>query len=101
MSGKEHPSHWVKPETRLIRPDERLKLAQALSTDCVEEMRSLEIEREHDSGAERWQRLLRTDPRSDVMSTSARVNKGLVAERLREIESSARDGASNPWACDY
>ena len=101
MSGKEHPSHWVKPETRLIRPEERLILSQALSTDGIEEMRSLEVEREHDSGAERWQRLLRTHPRRDVMSASVRVNKSLVAERLREIESGVRDGAGNPWACDY
>ena len=101
MSGKEHTRHWLKPETRLIRPGEKLTLPQALPTDGVEEMRSIEIEREHDSGADGWQLLRRTDARCDVMSTSARVNKSFVAERLYEIESSCRGSGGNPWACDY
>jgi len=101
MSGKENTRHWLKPETRLIRPGEKFTLPETLTTDGVEEMRSLEIEREHDSGAEGWQLLRRTEPRSDVMSTSARVNEGFVAERLYEIESSGRGRRGNPWACDY
>src|SRR5256885_11547884 len=53
MSGKDQTTRWPKGETRLVRPGERLTLPHALPADCVEEMRSLEIEREHYVAAER------------------------------------------------
>ena len=101
MIDPEQTEHWVKPETRLIRPGERLKLPHAIPGDCVEEMRSLEIEREHDAGAERWESLRRRNPRSEVVTPRPRVNERLVAERLYEIEASCRGSRGNPWSCDY
>jgi len=64
-------------------------------------MRSLEIEREHDMPAERRERLLGRDARREVVTTRARVDERLIAERLYEIESCCRGSRGNPWACDY
>ena len=93
--------HFIKRETRLAHPGERLISADPISGYCVEEMRSLEVEREHDVGTERWERLRRRDAGSDVVPTGMRVNKGLVAEGFDEIESRCRGSRGNPWACDY
>src|SRR5256885_13632545 len=101
MSGKDQTTRWPKGETRLIRPGERLTLPHALPADCVEEMRSLEIEREHDTTPERWQGLLGRDSRRQVVTTRARVNERLVAEGLYEIESCRCGSRGNPWSCDY
>ncbi len=91
----------LKAETRLVRPGERLTLPHALPADCVEEMRSLEIEREHYVAAKLWEGLRGSDSGSQVVTTGTRVDKRLVAERLHEIESSCRGRRGNPWACDY
>ena len=88
-------------QTRLAYPGERFGLADPVSADCVEEMRSLEIEREHDVGAERWQRLRRTESRSEIVAPRARVDERLIAERLYEIETRCRGSRGNPWSCDY
>ena len=68
MSGKEQTKRWLKAETRLVRPGERLTLPHAVPADCVEEMRSLEIEREHNVGTERWETLRRRDPRGEIVT---------------------------------
>ena len=101
MSGEQQTKHWLKAETRLVRPGERLMLPHAISGDSLEEMRSLEVEREHDVGAERWQRLRGSDARRQIVATSARINERLVAERLHEIESSCRGSRSGACACSY
>ena len=101
MNGKEQTARWPKAETRLVRPGERLTLPHAVPADCVEEMRSLEIEREHDGGPKRWQRLRRSETRSEVVTARAGIDESLVAERLHEIESSCRGSGRNLWACDY
>jgi hypothetical protein len=74
MSEIEQTKSRPKEETRLVRPGERITLPHALPipADAVEEMRSLEVEREHH-----------------------------VARRLYEIEASCRGRGGNPWACDY
>ncbi|PYO79685.1 MAG: hypothetical protein DMD63_03615, partial [Gemmatimonadetes bacterium] len=41
MSGTEETNRWVRAETRLVRPGERLTLPHAVPVDCIEEMRSL------------------------------------------------------------
>ena len=76
-------------------------LTDPLPADGVEEMRSLEIEREHDVGAERWQRLRWREPRSEIVLPRPRVNERLVSERLDEIEARCRGSRGNPWSCDY
>lgn len=86
-------------QTRLAYPGERLALADPFPGDAVEEMRSLEIEREHNVGAERWQRLRRGESRSEVMLPHPRVNERLVTEGLDEIEARCRGSRGNPWAC--
>ena len=102
MSESEQTTRWrEKEDTRLVRPGERLMLPHAIPGDSLEEMRSLEVEREHDVGAERWQRLRGSDPRRQIVATSARINERLVAERLHEIESRCRGSRGNPWSCDY
>ena len=101
MSGEQQTKHWLKAETRLVRPGERLTLPHAFPIDRVEEMRSLEIEREHDVGTERWESLRRRDPRGEVVTPRTRVDECLVAERLYEIESCCRGSRGNPWSCDY
>jgi hypothetical protein len=65
-----------------------------------EEMRSVEIEREHDLAPDRGQRLRQSDARGDVVSTRARVDERLVAEGLHEIEARCRGSRGNPWVCD-
>ena len=65
-----------------------------------EEVRSLEVEREDDPGPE-WRQRLRRNAGRDVMTSSARVDECLVAERLYEIESCCRGSRGNPWSCDY
>ena len=92
---------WLKAETRLVRPGERLTLPHAFPIDRVEEMRSLEIERQHDCPPERGQRLGRTETRSNVVPPRPRVDERLVAEGLYEIESRCRGSRGNPWSCDY
>ena len=101
MNGKEQTARWPKAETRLVRPGERLTLPHAVPADCVEEMRSLEIEREHDIGTERRQRLGRRDARGKVVSASAGIDERLVAQRLYEIEACCHGSRGNPWSCDY
>src|SRR2546423_15096115 len=101
MSGKEQTQRRMKAETRLVRPGERLTLHHAVAADCVEEMRSLEIERQHNTPAQRWQALLGRDARREVMTTRTRIDERLVAERLYEIESCCRGSRGNPWSCDY
>ena len=88
-------------QTRLTYTGEQSPLTDALSADCVEEMRSLEIEREHNAGAERWQWLRRGEPSRDVMLAHARVDKRLITQRLDEVEARCRGSRGNPWACDY
>ena len=65
-----------------------------------EEVRSLEVEREDDRGPD-WRKRLRRNAGRDVMTSSARVDECLVAERLYEIESRCRGSGGNPWTCDY
>ena len=101
LMDSEQTMRRLKAETRLVRPGERLTLPHALPADCVEEMRSLEIEREHDAAAQLWERLRGSDSGSQIVTTSTRVDKRLVAERLYEIESCCRGRGGNPWACDY
>lgn len=88
-------------ETRLAYPGELLGLADPFSGDGIEEMRSLEVEREHDVGAEGWQRLRRGESRGEIMPSRPRVDERLIAKRLYEIESRCRGRRGNPWACDY
>src|SRR6266550_958750 len=122
-------SHYhTKAETRLAYPGERLAPLSGVTREAPsleaaklsaprfstvdaawlsdpfagvvrEEVRSLEIEREHNLGTEGWQRL-RRDSRGDVVPSGTRVNKGLVSERLHEVEARCRGSRSNPWACD-
>src|SRR5438105_4628616 len=65
---------------RLAHSGERLISSDPISGYFVEEMRSLEVEREHDVGTERRERLRRRDAGGDVVPAGMRVNKGLVAE---------------------
>ena len=88
-------------QTRLAYPDERLALTDPRSADGVEEMRSLEIEREHDVGAGRWQGLGWRQSRSEIMLPRAHVDERLITEGLHEIETRCGGSRRNPWACDY
>src|SRR6185436_17289100 len=78
-----------------------LILSNPLAAHCVEEMRSLHIERQHDAAAQRWQRLGRRDACGDVMPAGAGINEGLIAQRLHEIESRCRGSGSAPCTRDY
>ena len=93
-------NHSLK-QTRLAYPDERLALTDPRSADGVEEMRSLEIERERDVGAGRWQGLGWRQSRREIMLPRARVDERLITEGLHEIETRCRGSRRNPWACDY
>jgi len=101
MSENESTERWLREGTRLIRPGERLVLPHAIPGDCVEEMRSLEIEREHDVGTERRESLRGSNPRGHIVAPRSRVDERLIAERLYEIESCCSGGRGNPWSCDY
>ena len=93
--------HFPKNETRLAYPGESLMLSDPLAAHCLEEMRSLEIERQHDVAAQRWQRLGRRDACGDVMPAGAGIDESLIAQRLYEVESRCRGSGSDPCACDY
>ena len=101
MHGNSMRLEFIKEETRLAQPGERLTSADPLAADRVEEMRSLEIERQHDCPPERGQRLGRTETRSNVVPPRPRVDERLVAERLYEIEACCSGRGCNPWTCDY
>ena len=92
--------HFVKKETRLPYPGERVILPEPVPADRVEEVRLLEIEGKHDFGAERRQRL-RRDPGGYVMASRAGIDKGLISERLHEIESRCRGSDSSARAGNY
>ena len=110
--------HFAKKETRLAYPGERLippgeiaprpaplaprpALSDPLTAHCVEEMRSLQMERQDEGASERWQRLGRRDACGDVVPAGAGINERLISERLYEIESRCRGRGSDPCACDY
>ena len=100
MNGTEQTKRWAKAETRLVLPGERLTLPHAVPIDCVEEMRSLEIEREHDVRSQ-WREILRgRDARREVVTTRPRIDERLVAQGLYEIEACCRGSRGNPWTCD-
>ena len=101
MSEIEQTKPWTKAETRLVRPGERLTLPHAFPADGIEEMRSLEIQREHHIATERWETLHGRDTRRKVVTPRPRVDECLVAERLYEIEACCRGRGGNPWTCDY
>src|SRR5437660_10866030 len=101
MSGTEQTKRSAKAETRLVRPGERLTLPHAVPVDCIEEMRSLEIEREHHISTERWESLRGRDSSREVVTARLRIDERLVAKRLYEVESCCRGRGGNPWACDY
>ena len=93
-------SHFRK-QTRLAYPDERLLLTDPISADSVEEMRSLESEREHNVGAEGWQRLRWREAGREIVTPRPRVDERLITERLNKIEARCRGSRGNPWSCDY
>src|SRR5438876_8009635 len=86
--------------SRLPPPASRLPLPDPFPGVRGEEVRSLEVEREDDPGTE-WRQRLRRNAGRDVMTSSARVDECLVAERLYEIESRCRGSRSGTRACDY
>ena len=86
-------------QTRLAYRDERLLLTDPISAGGVEEMRSLQIEREHNVGAERWQRLRWRESRGEIVLPRPRVDERLITEGLDEIEARCRGSRGNPWAC--
>ena len=98
MENNVFDNHFPK-QTRLAYRGERLPLAEPISADAVEEMRSLEIEREHNVGAERWQRLRRGEPNGEIVPPRAHVDERLITEGLDEIEARCRGSRGNPWAC--
>src|SRR2546423_11484011 len=81
--------HFAK-QTRLTYPGQRLPLTDPIPADSVEEMRSLEAEREHDIGAEGWQRLRRRETSREIVTPRARVDERLITEGLDGIEARCR-----------
>src|SRR4051812_679677 len=75
-------------------------LANPDSIRGLEEMSSVEVEREHDVAADRGQRLRESDAGRNVVTARARVDERLVAQGLHEIEARRRGSRRSSRVCD-
>src|SRR3954466_8119292 len=86
-SSREHANSGATASSAILQllPNRENMLANPGPARGLEEMRSIEIERENDVAPDRGQRLRQSDARGDVVPPSPRVDEGLIAQGLDEI----------------